>query len=38
MSQTPLYVGIDLGTTSSTAAVFDGQTVVLVRNSQGREH
>jgi molecular chaperone DnaK len=35
MSQTPLYVGIDLGTTNSTAAVFDGQTVALVRNSQG---
>ena len=30
MSQTPLYVGIDLGTTNSTAAVFDGQTVALV--------
>ncbi|MFO0755755.1 MAG: Hsp70 family protein [Byssovorax sp.] len=31
----PLYVGIDLGTTNSTAAVFDGQQVTLVRNTQG---
>jgi molecular chaperone DnaK len=29
------YVGIDLGTTNSTAAVFDGETVTLVRNGQG---
>jgi len=32
---TPLYVGIDLGTTNSTAAVFDGEKVHLIRNSQG---
>ena len=31
----PLYVGIDLGTTNSVAAVFDGSTLVPVRNSQG---
>src|SRR5215470_6282033 len=31
----PLYVGIDLGTTNSTAAVFDGEKVTLVRNGQG---
>ena len=31
----PLYVGIDLGTTNSTAAVFDGEKVTLVRNAQG---
>jgi molecular chaperone DnaK len=31
----PLYVGIDLGTTNSTAAVFDGVNVTLVRNGQG---
>ncbi len=31
----PLYVGIDLGTTNSTAAVFDGERVTLVRNAQG---
>ena len=31
----PLYVGIDLGTTNSTAAVFDGDQVTLVRNAQG---
>jgi molecular chaperone DnaK len=30
-----VYVGIDLGTTNSTAAVFDGEKVTLVRNSQG---
>lgn len=34
-SATPVYVGIDLGTTNSTAAVFDGDKVTLVRNSQG---
>ncbi len=33
--QRPLYVGIDLGTTNSTAAVFDGEKVTLVRNTQG---
>jgi molecular chaperone DnaK len=31
----PLYVGIDLGTTNSTAAVFDGQDLMVVRNGQG---
>jgi molecular chaperone DnaK len=30
-----LYLGIDLGTTNSTAAVFDGDKITLVRNSQG---
>src|SRR5690606_11537784 len=35
MSTAPLYVGIDLGTTNSTAAVFDGEKVTLVRNAQG---
>src|SRR5688572_33505734 len=32
---TPLYVGIDLGTTNSAAAVFDGERVNVVRNAQG---
>src|SRR5262249_15681024 len=31
----PLYGGIDLGTTNSTAAVFDGEEVTLIRNSMG---
>jgi molecular chaperone DnaK len=31
----PLYVGIDLGTTNSTVAVFDGQDLTVVRNGQG---
>ncbi len=35
MSNTPLYVGIDLGTTNSAAAVFDGEAVSVVRNAQG---
>jgi molecular chaperone DnaK len=35
MDGRPLYVGIDLGTTNSTAAVFDGKHVTIVRNSQG---
>ncbi len=35
MSQRPLFVGIDLGTTNSAVAVFDGQSVQLVRNAQG---
>jgi molecular chaperone DnaK len=35
MATGPLYVGIDLGTTNSTAAVFDGEKVTLVRNPQG---
>src|SRR5215471_8897950 len=34
-TSSPLYVGIDLGTTNSTAAVFDGEKVTLVRNAQG---
>ena len=34
-SAPPLYLGIDLGTTNSAAAVFDGQRLDLVRNSQG---
>src|SRR5215467_1143277 len=35
MTKRPLYVGIDLGTTNSTAAVFDGEEVTLIRNSAG---
>ena len=35
MTDTPLYVGIDLGTTNSAAAVFDGERVSVVRNAQG---
>ncbi|MEZ4452363.1 MAG: Hsp70 family protein [Nannocystaceae bacterium] len=35
MTPTPRYVGIDLGTTNSTAAVFDGDALTLVRNAQG---
>jgi molecular chaperone DnaK len=35
MAERPVYVGIDLGTTNSTAAVFDGEKVTLVRNGQG---
>jgi molecular chaperone DnaK len=35
VSARPQYVGIDLGTTNSTAAVFDGEKVTLVRNPQG---
>ncbi|MBV8758754.1 MAG: Hsp70 family protein [Deltaproteobacteria bacterium] len=35
MAETPLYVGIDLGTTNSAAAVFDGERVSVVRNAQG---
>lgn len=31
----PLYVGIDLGTTNSTVAVFDGSVLEVVRNGQG---
>lgn len=31
----PLYLGIDLGTTNSTAAVFDGAAMEVVRTSQG---
>jgi molecular chaperone DnaK len=35
MTSQPLYVGIDLGTTNSAAAVFDGDQVHLVRTAQG---
>ena len=35
MAETPIYVGIDLGTTNSAAAVFDGERVHVVRNAQG---
>ncbi len=35
MSDKPLYVGFDLGTTNSAAAVFDGEQTTVVRNSQG---
>ena len=35
MAETPLYVGIDLGTTNSAAAVFDGERISVVRNAQG---
>src|SRR5262245_29003840 len=35
MKQRPLYVGIDLGTSNSTAAVFDGEELTVVRNGQG---
>lgn len=31
----PIHVGIDLGTTNSAAAVFDGQDLSVVRNAQG---
>jgi molecular chaperone DnaK len=31
----PLYVGIDLGTSNSTAACFDGTSLAVVRNSAG---
>lgn len=35
MSASPLFLGIDLGTTNSTAASFDGDQVTLVRNASG---
>ncbi len=35
MAQRPLHVGIDLGTTNSAVAVFDGDTTHVVRNAQG---
>jgi molecular chaperone DnaK len=35
VADTPLFVGIDLGTTNSAAAVFDGEHVSVVRNAQG---
>ncbi len=31
----PVYLGVDLGTTNSAAAVFDGDRVTVVRNAQG---
>ena len=31
----PIYLGIDLGTTNSSAAVFDGESVQTVRGSHG---
>ena len=30
-----LYAGFDLGTTNSAAAVFDGEQIILARNSRG---
>lgn len=30
-----IYAGFDLGTTNSTAAVFDGEQISLIRNAQG---
>lgn len=35
MADSPLYLGIDLGTTNSTAAVYDGERLEVVRNAQG---
>ncbi|HEY0782015.1 MAG TPA: Hsp70 family protein [Thermoanaerobaculia bacterium] len=35
MSAKTWYIGIDLGTTNSTVAAFDGESVTLVRNAQG---
>ena len=35
MSQRAFYLGIDLGTTNSAAAVFDGERITVVRNAQG---
>ncbi|MBL8944324.1 MAG: Hsp70 family protein [Myxococcales bacterium] len=35
MTGRPLYVGIDLGTTNSAVAVFDGETTQVIRNAQG---
>jgi molecular chaperone DnaK len=35
MSASQCFLGIDLGTTNSAAAVFDGQNVTLVRNAAG---
>src|SRR3984893_199696 len=35
MKSPPLYVGIDLGTSNSAAAVFDGEDLTIVRNGQG---
>jgi molecular chaperone DnaK len=35
MNANPLYVGIDLGTSNSTVALFDGKDLAVVRNRQG---
>ncbi len=35
MSSKPLFLGIDLGTTNSAAAVFDGTTLSVVRSADG---
>jgi molecular chaperone DnaK len=35
MSDTPAYLGIDLGTTNSAAAVFDNEKMEMVRSAQG---
>src|SRR4051812_21843077 len=35
MSNRATYLGIDLGTTNSAAAVFDGERVSIVRTAQG---
>ena len=35
MTNNPIYVGIDLGTTNSVAVLFDGTNVTVVRNGQG---
>ena len=35
MTDRSLFLGIDLGTTNSAAAVFDGSQVHLVRTAQG---
>lgn len=35
MTSRALHLGIDLGTTNSTAAVFDGEKMTLIRNAQG---
>ncbi len=37
MAQRPLYVGIDLGTTNSAIALFDGERTHNVRNAQGND-
>ncbi|MFV8780846.1 Hsp70 family protein [Microbulbifer sp. SA54] len=35
---TKLYLGIDLGTTNSAAAIFDGEQVAVVPNKRGQEN
>ncbi|MEO0601987.1 MAG: Hsp70 family protein, partial [Myxococcota bacterium] len=35
MSRRPLHIGIDLGTTNSAVAAFDGEQLQLVRNRHG---